>query len=142
MELLGNPIRAAVRAALVAAAHKLDNLVAIVDRNGIQANLPTEELIPLEPLGPKFEAFGWRVRRVDGHDFGQLETAFTGLPFERGRPSVVIADTVRNKGLPSIEGRAERWFVKLSAAEAEQCLDELHGRNGGAAITSTPLTVR
>lgn len=128
-------------ACLVAAAHRLDNLIAIVDRNGIQANLPTEELIPLEPLASKFEAFGWRTRRVNGHDFGQLGRAFAELPFAPGRPGVVIADTVRNKGLPSIEGSSARWFVKLSPLEVEQCLDELHGR-GAATLSSNPLMVR
>jgi transketolase len=114
-------------AALVAGAHKLDNLVAIMDRNGFQANVATEELIPLEPLAPKWEAFGWRVARVNGHDFDQLDRAFAELPLGHGKPSVVIADTVRNKGLPSIEGKADRWFVKLTPAEVEQLLAELHG---------------
>src|SRR5690606_34685867 len=86
-------------AALVAAAHRLDNLVAIVDRNAFQANIRTEELIPLEPLGKKFEAFGWQARRCDGHDFTALGQAFDGLPIAGGAPSVVICDTVRGKGL-------------------------------------------
>lgn len=128
-------------AALVAGAKKLDNLIAIVDRNQFQANLATEELIPLEPLAPKFEAFHWRTTRVNGHDFAQLGKAFETLPFEAGRPSVVIADTVRNKGLPSIEGRADRWFVKLTAPEIEQLLAELHGGAAGS-LTSDTLTVR
>ena len=128
-------------ACLVAAALGLDNLVAVVDRNGFQANLPTEELIPLEPLAAKFEAFGWRATRINGHDWGQLQRAFATLPLEIGQPSVVIADTVRNKGLPSLEGRADRWFVRLSPPEVEQLLAELHG-GAGAALTSVPLTVR
>jgi transketolase len=128
-------------ACLVAAAKKLDNLVAIVDRNHFQANLATEELIPLEPMGPKFEAFGWRQQRINGHDYGQLQKAFEKLPYETGKPSVVIADTVRNKGLPSLEGKAERWFVKLTPAEIEQCLAELHGA-ASAGLTSEPLVVR
>ncbi|MBX3162018.1 MAG: transketolase [Deltaproteobacteria bacterium] len=128
-------------ACLVAAAKKLDNLVAIVDRNHFQANLATEELIPLEPMGPKFEAFGWRQARVNGHDYTQLAKAFEKLPYETGKPTVVIADTVRNKGLPSLEGKAERWFVKLTPAEIEQCLAELHGA-ASAGLTSEPLVVR
>lgn len=128
-------------AALVAAAKKLDNLVAIVDRNKFQANLATEELTPLEPLAPKFEAFGWRTRRIDGHDYGQLGDAFAELPMEAGRPGVVIADTVRNKGLPSIEGKKDRWFVRLTAPEVEQLLAELHGAEA-AELTSKPLVVR
>jgi transketolase len=128
-------------AALVAGAHKLDNLVAIMDRNGYQANLATEELIPLEPLAPKWEAFGWRALRVNGHDFDQLDRAFADLPLAPGKPSVVIADTVRNKGLPSLEGKADRWFVKLTPVEVEQLLAELHGAEG-TQLTSPTLVVR
>lgn len=128
-------------ACLVAAAKRLDNLVAIVDRNGFQANLATEELIPLEPLTPKFQAFGWNARRVDGHDFAALDGAFTACTARDGRPHVVIADTVRNKGLPSLEGKADRWFVKLAAPEIEALLDELAGA-GAAGLHSEPLVVR
>jgi transketolase len=128
-------------AALVAGAHKLDNLVAIMDRNGFQANVATEELIPLEPLAPKWEAFGWRAIRVNGHDFDQLDRAFADLPLSRGKPSVVIADTVRNKGLPSLEGKADRWFVKLTPPEVEQLLAELHGAEP-TELTSPTLVVR
>jgi transketolase len=128
-------------AALVAAAHKLDNLVAIVDRNGFQANLATEELIPLEPFAPKWEAFGWRAIRIDGHDFDQLDRAFAQLPLQPGRPTVVIADTVRNKGLPSLEGKPERWFVKLTPPEVEQLIGELRGA-AARPLSSQPLVVR
>ena len=128
-------------AALVAAGHKLDNLVAIIDRNGYQANVATEELIPLEPLAPKWEAFGWRSIRVNGHDYDQLDRAFAELPLAPGKPSVIIADTVRNKGLPSIEGKPDRWFVKLTAPEVEQLIAELHGADASE-LTSSPLVVR
>jgi transketolase len=128
-------------ACLVAAAKELDNLVAIVDRNGFQANLATEALVPLEPLGPKFEAFGWHARRVDGHDFTQLDRAYGDLPLGSGRPSVIIADTVRNKGLPSLEGKPDRWFVKLEPPEVEALLAELAG-GANAGLTSEPLVVR
>ena len=128
-------------AALVAAAHKLDNLVAIIDRNGFQANVATEELIPLEPIAPKWEAFGWRAIRVNGHDFDQLDRAFAELPLVPGKPSVIIADTVRNKGLPSLEGKPERWFVKLTPPEVEQLIAELHGA-AALPLSSRPLVVR
>ncbi|HEU4732915.1 MAG TPA: transketolase [Kofleriaceae bacterium] len=127
--------------ALVAGARGLDNLVAIVDRNGYQANAATEDLIPLEPIAPKWEAFGWWATRVNGHDFDQLDRAFDQLASGRGKPGVIIADTVRNKGLPSLEGRPERWFVQLSSAEVEQLIAELHGA-AGAALASSPMAVR
>lgn len=128
-------------AVLVAAAYKLDNLVFVVDRNQFQANIRTEELIPLEPLADKFEAFGCAVKRINGHDFDALEQAFSGLPFESGKPSVVIADTLRGKGLPSIQERADRWFCNFSHEEVEQLLKELHGE-ASAEIRSETLTVR
>ena len=128
-------------AALVAAAHGLDNLVAIVDRNAFQANVATESLIPLEPFAPKWEAFGWRALRINGHDFDQLDRAFAELPAQRGKPTVIIADTVRNKGLPSLEGKPERWFVKLSPGEVEQLIAELHGA-AAVPLTSSPQVVR
>jgi transketolase len=114
-------------AALVAAAKGLDNLVAVVDRNGFQANLATEELIPLEPLPEKFAAFGWNTIRLDGHDFGALDAGFSGVPMGAGRPMAVIADTVRGRGLPSIEARADRWFCNFTKSEIDMLLDELEG---------------
>lgn len=127
--------------ALVAAAHRLDNLVLIVDRNGFQANMPTEALIPLEPLAPKFEAFGWAARRIDGHDFSAMRDGFGTLPLVPGRPTVIIADTVRGKGLPSIEARADRWFVSFSDDEVTALLDELHGARP-ADLTSAVRDIR
>jgi transketolase len=128
-------------AVLVAQAYQLDNLLFIVDRNQFQANMRTEDLIPLEPLAPKFEAFGWRARRVDGHDFAALDEALAGVPFAAGRPSVLIADTVRGRGLPSIQERADRWFCNFTHDEVAALLDELHGRDT-AEIESEALIVR
>lgn len=129
-------------AILVAAAKKLDNLLFIVDRNWFQANIRTEELIPLEPLAPKFEAFGCAVKRADGHDFETLEEALAGsVPFAEGKPSVLIADTVRGRGLPSIQERADRWFCNFSNEEVEALLQELHGASE-TEIESEALIVR
>lgn len=113
-------------AALVAAAFKLNNLVAIVDRNQFQANIRTEELIPLESLVDKFSAFGFDAREVDGHDFNVLHHTLQTLPDGRGKPHIVIARTVRGKGLPSIEERADRWFCNFTNGEIEQLVAELH----------------
>lgn len=128
---------------LVANAQKLDNLTLVVDRNQFQANVRTEELVPLEPLADKFRAFGCSVRRIDGHDFSQLEEAFRELPVASGAGgiNVIIADTVRGKGLPSIEARADRWFCAFTATEVEQLLQELHGRKE-VVIESETLVVR
>jgi transketolase len=114
-------------ATLVAAAQRLDNLVAIVDRNGLQANCRTEELVPLEPIAAKFESFGWSCRQVDGHSFAHLEHAFATLPLRTGRPTAIVARTIRGKGVPSLEDRADRWFASFSAAEVEALVAELYG---------------
>ncbi len=131
-------------ACLVAAAFRLDNLVAIVDRNEFQANVRTEQLIPLEPIPAKFVAFGWSCRTADGHSFAELEAALAPLrdaPYEPGKPSVLVARTVRGKGLPSIEARADRWFANFTADEIEGLLAELHG-GPSRGLTSEGLVVR
>lgn len=128
-------------AVLVANAYRLDNLIFIVDRNQFQANMATEDLIPLEPLADKFRSFGASVKRVDGHSFLAMDEAFSAYPFEEGKLNVVIADTVRGKGLPSIERRADRWFCNFTVAETEELLQELHGEHH-ASLTSQTLVVR
>ena len=128
-------------AALVAASKKLDNLIAVVDRNKFQANVKTEELIKLEPLVSKFRAFGWSVKTADGHDFRSLEKTFTKIPIITGKPSLIIAETVRGKGLPSIEARADRWFVNFSHEEVEMLLEELKG-NEKAKLRSETIVAR
>ncbi len=112
---------------LVASAYKMDNLYIVVDRNKFQANKATEDLIPLEKLEAKFEAFGCEVVRVEGHDFDALENGFEAIAKTNGKPKVVICDTVRGKGLPSIEAKADRWFVNFTHDEVSQLLNELHG---------------
>ena len=116
-------------AILVASALKLDNLIAVIDRNQFQANMETEELIPLEPLEKKFEAFGWNYFTCDGHDFNYLDEIFKKTPMNDGRPCVISADTVRGKGLPSIEKRADRWFCNFTHKEIDMLLNELHTQN-------------
>jgi transketolase len=126
---------------LVAQAHRLDNLVVIVDRNGFQANIETERLVPLEPLEDKLRAFGASATTIDGHSFVELEHAFSSLPHQEHKPTAIVAKTVRGKGLPSIEARADRWFVDFTNDEIAELLDELHG-NAPATLVSGPLHVR
>jgi len=125
----------------VASAYKMNNLTIVVDRNHFQANVRTEDLIPLEPLADKFKAFGCEVKAVNGHDFEALEEVFTQLPFSSTKPSVIIADTRRGKGLPSIEARADRWFCNFTHEEVDNLLLELHGEHE-TVLTSETLTVR
>ena len=126
---------------LVAAAQRLDNLVAVVDRNGRQANCRTEELLPLEPLPAKLEAFGWSCRTADGHSFAELDGAFAGLPAAAGRPTAIVARTVRGKGVPSLEDRADRWFASFTDPEVEALVRELHG-DGPACLATEGTVVR
>jgi transketolase len=126
---------------LVANAHGLDNLVVIIDRNEFQANVRTEDLIPLEPLDAKLAAFGCEPRACDGHDHADLARAFATLPARPGRPTAIVARTVRGKGLPSLEARADRWFVDFAPHEVEALLRELHGE-APATLESPPLVVR
>jgi len=128
-------------ALLVANAYNLNNLTVIVDRNQFQANIRTEELVPLEPLDDKFKAFGCEVKRINGHDFNEIEQALKGIPYSNNKVNVIIADTVRGKGLPSIEARADRWFCAFTESETEQLLHELHGSEK-ALLESETLIVR
>jgi transketolase len=127
-------------ASLVIAAHKLDNLTAVIDRNHFQANIQTEELIPIEPLDKKFKAFGWNVYSCSGHDFDEMDKTFSSIT-QNNKPSVVIADTVRGRGLPSIEARADRWFCNFTHKEIELLIHELHTKEK-TKIESETLIVR
>ena len=77
-------------AALVASAFKLDNLIAIVDRNKFQANIETEKLIPLRSITEKFEAFGWGARSLDGHNFDEMSEGFASFPIIEGSQALSL----------------------------------------------------
>jgi transketolase len=93
-------------AALAAAHYNLDNLTAIVDCNTLQITGHTRDVMNHEPLEEKFKAFGWALRRVNGHDFTTLSDAFSA-PLESGKPSAVIADTTKGKGVSFMENVAK-----------------------------------
>ena len=126
---------------LTASAWKLDNLIAVVDRNYFQANVRTEELIPLEPIVDKFKAFGWNVMSVDGHDYNALDVVFSSWRAESGKPTVIVASTQRGRGVPSITERADRWFCNFTSTEVEALIGELHGE-AATDLTSKTLIVR
>ena len=90
-------------AIMFAAQQKLDNLTVIVDYNRVQALGHSCDVIDLEPFPAKLSAFGWAVKEIDGHDFAQIEGALSQLPFETGRPSFLIARTVKGKGIAWME---------------------------------------
>jgi transketolase len=90
-------------AALFARQHRLDNLTVIIDYNKIQSLGSVQEVMELEPFKAKWEAFGWKVVQIDGHDHQQLITALVKRPAEIGKPYCVIADTIKGKGVPFME---------------------------------------
>ncbi|MEV6032892.1 transketolase [Nonomuraea sp. NPDC052116] len=113
-------------AAAGAAAAGTDNLVAVVDRNGLQLTGETERITPLEPLAERWRAFGWEAREVDGHGHASLLDAFTAPPREPGRPVVVIARTVKAHGLPFAAGKPGSHYARLTErtlARARHTLD-------------------
>lgn len=90
-------------AALSAAQYKLDNLCAIIDYNKLQITGHTTEVCNTDPIDKKFEAFGWAVRHVEGHDFLNMKKTFAEVPFTPGKPSLVIAHTIKGKGVSFME---------------------------------------
>ena len=103
-------------AVLFAPHHRLDNLIAIVDYNKIQSLGSVRDTLDLEPFAQKWEAFGWSVREIDGHDFGQIESALKSAPFEANRPSCIIAHTVKGKGVSFMENEVA-WHYKAPSDE-------------------------
>jgi transketolase len=117
-------------AALGAAHHRLDNLTAILDHNTLQITGPTRDVMSNEPLDEKWRAFGWTVRRVDGHDYTELTRALTDPP-EPGRPTFILADTVKGKGVGFMEN-VVRWHHGVpNPVELEQALAELDTAEAG-----------
>lgn len=112
-------------ASMSAAHYQLDNLVVIVDRNGLQITGRTEEVMRLEPLEDKFRSFGYAVRSVNGNSIAELVQVFDQLPFEPGRPNLILARTVKGKGVSFMEDVAS-WHHRVPTdAEFSQAMNEL-----------------
>ncbi|WP_328934922.1 MULTISPECIES: transketolase [unclassified Streptomyces] len=101
-------------AAIGAASLGLDRLVAVVDRNSLQLTGDTDSIAAMEPLADRWRGFGWAVQEADGHDLATLVRALGTTPWEPGRPSVLIARTVKGRGLPFLEGRTACHYVTFS----------------------------
>jgi len=118
-------------AAAASSMHRLDNLIVFVDRNKLQISGPTIEVMSYEPLEERWRSFGWAVRTIDGHDLETIIKTADEAPFENGRPSVIIADTVKSKGLSFAEGKVSYHYWKARPEEmvqAERDLDEIERR--------------
>ena len=114
-------------AAMCAAQYKLDNLVLTIDRNGLQQGDFTENTIRMEPLAERWRAFGWDVRETDGHDLRQLVECFQAAPFTRGKPSCILARTIKGKGVSFMENRAEWHHHVPTDDELKRAIAELEG---------------
>jgi transketolase len=112
-------------AAMAAAHFKVDKLVAIVDNNGIQLDGWNRDIMNLEPFSAKWQAFGWHVIEVNGHDLVQLTQAFDQAKEIKGQPAVIIARTVKGKGVSFMENNADFHGKAPNAAEVEIALKEL-----------------
>jgi transketolase len=112
-------------AALFAPQHALDNLVAIVDYNKIQSLGSVSEVLELEPLAAKWDAFRWAVREIDGHDVQALIDTLSGVPFVPGRPSCVVAHTVKGKGVSFMEDQLLWHYRAPDTDELARALREL-----------------
>ena len=127
-------------AALIAAQNRLDNLCVIVDRNRFTCDGPTDGpgdtqdcygicgTLSLEPLEDKWRAFGWHALCCDGHDMAQLVQAFQQAGQMKGKPTAIIADTIKGKGLPFLENRGEYHYTHLTDVQYQQAVTLLEGQ--------------
>ena len=117
-----------------AAKYNLDNLCAVIDVNGLQIDGKTCDVMPSEPLDEKCAAFGWHVIKIDGHDFDQIQAAFDEAKTVKGKPTMILAKTVKGKGVSFMENNAG-WHGKapnaeqfaIAKAELEAKIAELEG---------------
>jgi transketolase len=112
-------------AALFAPHHKLDNLTVIIDYNKIQSLGFVKDVIDLTPLAEKWRAFGWCTREIDGHDAAALEEALSRVPLEPGRPTCLVAHTVKGKGVSFMENKLQYHYSPPRGDELPRALEEL-----------------
>lgn len=121
-------------AAMFASHNKLDNLVVIVDQNGLQIDGAVEDVAGIEPLDKKFEAFGFEVIKIDGHDFEQIESALEMAKTVKGKPTAILAKTVKGKGVSFMENQVgwhgvapNKEQYELATAELDAEIERLEG---------------
>jgi transketolase len=116
-------------AALTAAHYGLDNLCAIIDNNKLQITGRTAEVCNTDPIDDKFQSFGWAVRHVDGHDIDALKECFDSLPLEKGKPNLIIASTVKGKGISFMENQPKWHHGVPDEKQYNEALTELDFAN-------------
>jgi len=112
-------------AAMFSRHYKLDNLVGIIDRNKLQIDGSTEKIMALEPYRAKWKSFGWEVKVIDGHNMRQIVNVFKNIPFRKGAPSLVIANTVKGKGISFMEDKPEWHGRPLKGRYADIARQEI-----------------
>jgi transketolase len=112
-------------AAAAASHHKADNLIVMVDRNKFQLGGLTNDIMNFEPLADKWKAFGWSVRSIDGHNLKEIVDTLTDAPFEKEKPSLIICNTVKAKGLSFIENTVGSHYWKVNPEQVAQAEKEL-----------------
>lgn len=112
-------------AAMTAAHYHLDNICAIVDNNGLQIDGPVKEVMRIDPLPQKWNAFGWHIIEITGHDMEKIVNALDEAETIKGKPTVIVAHTIKGKGVSFFEGRVEYHGIAPSQEELERALKEL-----------------
>jgi transketolase len=111
--------------ALFASHHRLDNLVVLIDYNKWQAFGRTNEVLNLEPLKEKWISFGWAVKEIDGHNYSEIEKVLSKLPFKKNQPSIIIAHTIKGKGVSFMENKLEWHYKPPTKEDYEKAIAEL-----------------
>ncbi len=112
-------------AAMCAAHHKLNKLVAIVDKNGLQIRGKVSEIMNIEPIKDKWSAFGWNVVEIDGHDYKQIFDAFEKVNYMKDKPTVIIANTIKGKGVSFMENNPEWHRHDIDDLQKKKALKEI-----------------
>jgi transketolase len=120
-------------AAMFVAHHKLNNLVAVVDNNGLQIDGRTSDVMSTSPIDEKFKAFGWNVICIDGHDFDEIEKAFSGTS---DKPTVIIQKTIKGKGVSFMEDKAEWHGAAPNKEQYDIAMQELQSQLNGLEVQS------
>lgn len=113
--------------AMAAAHHKLDNLTAILDYNKLQIDGPNAEVMGVHPVVEKFQAFGWHVIEIDGHSFDEIINAFEEARNTKGKPTMIVANTIKGKGVSFMENAVDWHGNAPKKDDAERALEEIGG---------------
>ena len=117
-------------AALASAHYRLDNLTVVLDRNNYQCDGFSDNVMRINPVDKKWESFGWSVHNCDGHDLRILTELLDAVPFEPGKPSIIVARTIKGKGVSFMENSAEWHYRAPSPDELKAAIDDLEGSCG------------